>query len=186
MRWLALIVVSVVAETGAVLADEPFAPHRMMTAEGQPDPEKCTICHTSDMSLVRPKAELCVSCHTTICTGMLEHVHRDPKDVERLLPKEEGAPTLPLTEDGRIFCGTCHLYHDPAISGEEPLAEAWVPPRTEFTEETRRALADALKEIAKRHGEPSLEVNFMTKPTRALRMPVHDGGLCRHCHRDQP
>jgi hypothetical protein len=87
-----------------------------------------------------------------------------------------------LTEDGRIFCGTCHLFHNPAISDDKPLARAWVPASTGLAEAVRRARAAQWNEIAQKYDQSAAGATTATKSTRALRFPVDDGSLCLHCH----
>ncbi len=184
MRVAALLLLVWISVTAAVVAEEMESPHRMLTPDGEADTEKCPICHEADLSLSRSKVETCTLCHsTTIHAGVAEHVAASAAAVQRLLSsKKEGAAELPLTDDGQIFCGTCHLFHDPRLSAEKALAEAWVPPSTGVPQAVRDSLASQWEHLARQHNETSADAKFATHSTKALRLPVADGSLCRHCH----
>lgn len=187
MRFLvytcALLLIS-----AAVLATETDGPHHMTKPDGSADPEKCAVCHNSDMSLSRPKAETCTLCHAaTLHSGAAEHLAATAASVAaRLGAAGQRPPALPLTEDGGIYCGTCHLFHDPAISGEQPLAAPWVPPDTGLAGSVRHAREAEWSEIARKYEQTAPGAQFATHETRALRLPIEDGSLCRHCHEALP
>lgn len=183
MRRAALSLLIVAAVATVVWADESASPHHMLKADGTADMDKCAACHQPDMSLSRSKAETCTLCHaTTIHSGAAEHLAATAAGVAGKLHTADGRPALPLTEDGRIFCGTCHLFHDPAISDDKPLAHAWVPAATGLAEAVRRARAAQWNEIAQKYDQPAAGATTATKSTRALRLPVDDGSLCMQCH----
>jgi hypothetical protein len=176
---IALCVVSLPAA-----ADDDGSVHRMVTAEGELDTEKCASCHEDDFSLSLSKSETCTLCHAqTVHSGSAEHLRATAAQVARRLPAADSeAPELPLTENGTVYCGTCHLFHDPAVAGEQLLISGRKPEKADRSEEIRTAVVGRLDAAAKRHGASSAEVSFSAEGTRALRLPVDDGSLCRHCH----
>lgn len=178
---LGLAIVLFVATT---FADESTSPHRMVGEDGRPDTQKCTVCHNEDMSLTSPAAELCTLCHSrNQHSGALRHLEAQPSAVAHLLPSEsESKVRLPLAEDGRLFCGTCHLFHDPAVSGEAPLASPWLPVTTGLAGAVRRRLEARVEEAAGMERAATASGTFSIKGTTMVRLPVHDGTLCRHCH----
>jgi hypothetical protein len=191
MRFAALLLLAFLAVVHPVAAqdDESASPHRMLKPDGEVDTEKCAVCHNPDMSLARPRAEVCTLCHsTTTHSGALEHVQASAASVTALFGgKEQPEPELPLTESGGIFCGTCHLFHDPRVmTNETPLAQAWVPPNTGLPEAVRKSVEAQWPRIAQKYGETEPGAKFSTRGTRMLRLPVADGTLCLHCHRTQP
>jgi hypothetical protein len=164
-------------------SDESAGPHQMVKPDGTLDTEKCGACHNEDMSLSRSKLETCTLCHsTTVHSGAAEHLGAAPASVARWLPKQQPAPALPLREDGGIFCGTCHLFHDPAVGSEQPLPAGWVPRATGLPEAVRRALTAQWETVAHKYNESAPGAQFTARSTRALRLPVDDGSLCRRCH----
>ena len=166
---------------------EGFNPHEMMQPDGSADMSKCSLCHDESFALARSKAETCTLCHAeTMHSGSLEHLRAGPAAVARLLPATDGKVAWPLTDDGNIYCGTCHLFHDPGLKlGKEQALEAtWVRSSSGVANAIRIARttrADALAaevEGAEKWG------GFSAKGTRMLRLPAGDGSLCRHCHAD--
>ena len=116
--WLALLALLLAAAPLRAVAgdDDDSNPHHM---SGPDDEESCDFCHEKDMSLSASLLDTCLSCHSlTEHSGSQEHVRASVADVARLQPTPVRAgadPTLPLTPEGTIWCGTCHLYHDPQV-----------------------------------------------------------------------
>ncbi len=189
MRFAPLLVLAVLTVFRPVWAqDETASPHSMLKPDGGVDTEKCSVCHNADMSLARPKAEVCTLCHSiTIHSGAVEHLQANAASVAALIGGKQSEPALPLTENGAIYCGTCHLFHDPrVITGERPLDQAWVPPRTGIAAAVRDGVQKLQPQVAPKYGETGPGATFATKGTRMLRLPVADGTLCRHCHGTHP
>lgn len=184
MKRLGLLIVGCVLMIRPVWAEEAGGPHQMVGADGQAETEKCAICHNDDMSLTRSKVETCTLCHSiTLHSGANEHLRAAAVSVSKLLPPPEaGRPQLPLAEDGRMYCGTCHVFHDPAISNEETLASPWVPRRSGLPESVRQSVEQRWKRTQGTQGESEAGAAFMTKGTTRLRLPIEDGALCRYCH----
>ncbi len=200
--WLALLALQLcVAPLHAADADQGAAkgsdksaatddeadsnPHHM---SGPDDEESCTFCHEEDMSLSASLLDTCLTCHSlTEHSGSIEHVRADVASVARLQPTpvQAGAPSkLPLTEKGEIWCGTCHLFHDPRVNEEALLTEAWVPPDSGLSGTLRTAIAAHWRELAAKYNQPPPVARFATKGSTWLRLPVADGQLCISCHRD--
>jgi hypothetical protein len=183
MKRMLVILVAVLVLVTAARADEAETLHRMVKPDGSLDADKCGACHNDDLSLSRSKLETCTLCHaTTIHSGAAEHLAAAPASVARLLPKEQPIPALPLREDGGIFCGTCHLFHDPAVGGEQLLPKGWMPPASGVPEAVRYALTAQWDRVAHKYDASDAGAKFATQGTRALRLPVNDGSLCRRCH----
>lgn len=162
---------------------QDFNPHRMVDEEGALDMSVCGLCHTDELELSSPKEDVCVTCHAvTTHAGSAEHLQATSAEVARLAPKSEQANALPLTDAGGMYCGTCHLFHDPAVAGEKGLAAGWVPSSSGYTRAVRESLTQQFESTALQRGKASAEVSFATEGTRALRLPVADGSLCKRCH----
>lgn len=189
MRLAVLALLALLATVyPAVAEEESDTPHRMMKADGEVDTEKCQICHQEDMSLAQPKADLCKMCHSlTLHAGAAEHLRVSPAQVAHLLAAtKEGQPEFPLTEEGAIFCGTCHIFHDPRVNGEPYVSQRWLPPAAGLPEVVRQALTGHWNRVSGKYGESESGAKFSTRGTRALRLPVNDGSLCRRCHGTLP
>jgi hypothetical protein len=160
----------------AAAAEDTGSPHTII------DPAICSICHTEDMALQRPKSEICLTCHNeTQHAGSAQHLHIEPARVARALAANPSEEKLPLTDDGHIWCGTCHLWHDPQL-GEAWLPTGWVPPDSGLPGAVRAGVTARWANIARAHDQKTVDAQFATKGTRQLRLPVQDGSLCKRCH----
>jgi hypothetical protein len=164
--------------------DEDTNPHRM---SGPDDTSGCDFCHEEDMALSQSPLETCLVCHSmTEHAGSLEHVRANPVSIARLQPtpiSADAAAKLPLTEDGRIWCGTCHLFHDPQVNEEPLLTEEWLPPRAGLAGAVGDAVAAQWDRLAKKHDQPPPVAKFAAAGSDWLRLPVSNGSLCTECHR---
>jgi hypothetical protein len=163
------------------VGEDAGSPHEMIGADGKADATKCNVCHNDDLTLTLSKTETCTLCHSpTLHAGAQEHLRADAARVARVVPPpKDGGTALPLTEEGRIYCGTCHVFHDPRVSDEPVLDRNWVP-------STR--LADAIRESLTVHVEAAATGTATGATlkfgdgTKRLRLPIADGSLCRRCH----
>ena len=189
MRLAALTLFALLALTCTAIAEEEAdTPHRMLKPDGDVDTDKCQVCHQEDMTLAQPKADLCVMCHSaTLHAGVAEHLRASPAQVAQLVAgAKKDAPEFSLTEDGAIFCGTCHIFHDPRVVGDQYVDQLWLPRSAGLPEVVRQGLTDHWGRVATKYGESEPGAKFSARGTRALRLPVSDGSLCRHCHGTLP
>lgn len=171
-----LCVLLVFAPNFPLAAEDAGSPHFQRLPDGSPDTEKCGFCHEEDLSLSRTKEETCTLCHeVTTHAGAAEHLRASPASVRAALERTRSKADLPLREDGGIYCGTCHLFHDPVVMNETP-EKPWLP-SSAVARATRRALEAEFARLAGK-ARPT----FAEKGTGALRLPVRDGTLCRQCH----
>lgn len=175
--WLVIGALLVLAVSAA--ADDGASPHR--------GTEMCSVCHNQDMTLQRSKLETCTLCHAeTVHSGAAEHLRLEAARVKRAIPDQpKDGVTLPLTDDGRMWCGTCHLFHDPAL-GQPWLSTGWVPPDSGLPKAVRDRVTARWDAIAAARDQPQVGASFASQGTRALRLPVEDGALCTHCHGSVP
>lgn len=188
MRWRVVALALLLTTRGALLAQESDSPHHMVKPNGEADTEKCGACHAEDLSLSRSKRETCTLCHAeTLHAGAYTHLHASPEKLKQLrATAQDGQPELPKAEDGGIFCGTCHLFHDPRLSEEKPLAMRRDTATIPFDGAVQNAIEAQWPAIAQKYDEKQAGASFATKATKALRLPVDDGALCRHCHGSAP
>jgi hypothetical protein len=180
--WLAALLLFVLAPAPARADDDDQNPHLMLDKDGEPDTDKCEFCHEDDLSLTRSKEETCLICHTTQQhAGSAQHVAIKGDVLARVVPKSKSDDfDLPLTDSGGIYCGTCHLFHDPKDASEPWLAQGCKERKTPF--------ADAVKRNVEKFRDTTADAqaaHFVSEGTRALRMPVCDGTLCMQCHEAQ-
>jgi hypothetical protein len=161
-------------------ADDSGSPHTST------DSAVCSICHNDDMSLLSPKSEICTTCHDeSEHAGSAEHLHMEPARVRRALASNPSGEELPLTDDGHIWCGTCHVWHAPAL-GEAWLSKGWVPPDSGLPGAVRAGVTARWTEIASAHDQKKVEAQFASTGTRQLRLSYQDGSLCKRCHGKLP
>lgn len=180
---LAALLLFAVAPAGA--ADDE-SPHVLVGEDGSLDMDKCAMCHEDDNeTLSRSKLETCTLCHSeSPHVGAARHLAASPAEVARKIAatKKEGEAEFPLDEEGKIFCGTCHLFHDPALGERPRLASGWLPPETGLAGAVRSSLRGRFPGIAEKYGEESVDAHFAENPVVQLRLPISDGSLCLHCH----
>ena len=181
---VALIGAFVLLAATAGRADDSGSPHHMTKADGALDTDKCPLCHNEDFSLQRSKLETCTLCHAqTAHAGSDEHVRANPDAVKHALEgQQQATPALPLADDGHIYCGTCHLFHDPQVASEDWLATGWVPPAAGVSGAVRQTVIDRWAAVASQSGNKEAIGHLATDGTRQLRLPVAEGQLCLRCH----
>src|SRR5262249_28732971 len=130
------------------------------------------------------KTETCTLCHAqTSHAGSDEHLRASADAVKRALEgAPKGSPALPLAEDGRIYCGTCHLFHDPAVAQEAWLTRGWLPPDAGLPGAVRKSVSDRWAALALQAGEKEPIGHFAARGSRQMRLPVDNGQLCGQCH----
>jgi hypothetical protein len=166
--------------------DHPGSPHILVKPDGTLDMDICGNCHEEDnKTLSRSKLETCTLCHDeTPHSGAIEHQRASAAAVAKRLPSGEGALKFPLTEEGTIYCGTCHLFHVPALGEKPPLAVGWFPAPEGLAGKVKESLEAKLGSVAEKYGKESADAHFATDPVLRLRLPIADRALCLHCHGD--
>jgi hypothetical protein len=175
-RGALLCTIALLALARSAGADDSGSPHTSTAM--------CSACHNEDMSLQRSKLETCTLCHGDAPhSGAAEHARLEGARVKEALAgaKHDGGTQLPLTDDGRIWCGTCHLYHEPSL-GDAWLPMGWVPPDSGLPGAVREGVSARWKGLAAAHGDTTVDASFANKGTRQLRLPVENGALCNQCH----
>ena len=188
-RWLPPLLLLFCLAPSPMVADDAGEdaddsnPHRM---SGPDDEESCDFCHEEDMSLSQSPLDTCLTCHSlTEHSGAAEHVRANAAAVARARPtplEADEEPPLPLTEEGTIWCGTCHLFHDPRVNEEALLSDAWLPATTGMAGAVADAVAAHWGDLAGKYKQPLPVAHFAEKGSTWLRLPVADGALCTACH----
>jgi hypothetical protein len=175
---------ALVVAAGDARADGMPSPHRMTKPDGSLDPKTCGVCHKPDMGLLGTKTETCTLCHgATSHSGAAEHLRAKAARVaDAMSTRPKGGPTLPLDEKGGIWCGTCHVFHDPKVLGEKWLAQGWVPPDSGVPGAVRTGVTQRWEDLASAHGAKGPGGTWAKAGTRQLRASYEDGSLCLQCH----
>ena len=164
----------------AVAQEDEGNPHLMLDENGEPRLDKCGFCHDDDLTLLQSKEDTCTACHSAAQhAGSSRHLSASPEAVARVLPNWKEDEKLVFTDNGGIYCGTCHLFHDQKDESEPWLASGCKERTTEFSAAVRRDVEQQRDSIA-----DAQAAHIVAEGTRALRYPVCDGTLCRHCHKD--
>lgn len=180
MKSLVLATLALLFVSAATFADDDNV-HHMRLPDGELDMDKCGFCHEDDFSLSNSKLETCTLCHDeNIHSGISVHQGATPAEVARVQGEREDS--WPLTDDGGIYCGTCHLFHDPTADDEEWLAKGRPLSTTPFAVHVRESILEKWEAAAQKHETEAASVKPFDEGTRALRMPVENNELCRHCH----
>ena len=182
MTRLAAALVALLLVSAPALSNN--SPHHMTLPDGTLDSNACPTCHSPDMGLNLSERETCLLCHLeTSHGGSLEHLRASAAEVSKIMEgRPKDAVVLPLTKEGTIYCGTCHLYHDPLVLDEKWLASGWVPPKAGLAGAVRTGVLDRWAGLAKAYDQSGDVGSFATDGTRQLRLPVENGSLCKQCH----
>lgn len=160
-------------------AGQRFNPHAAMR-----DPatraDACLLCHQTmpepgeKIDALRvPSIDTCRGCHfETTHAGSAEHQIVMPPDVAA----RARAAGLPLTDDNRAACATCHDPHPPGATPTADLRADWDQRRIITEAWETDVLAPAQLARAGAHVAP------LDTSMDMLRLPLEDGTLCRTCH----
>ena len=112
---------------------ERYNPHEQLDKNGKIITLKCLYCHKKvpdvkeaeykDVTLIGDLVPLCVRCHNKANKGTLHASHLrkpSPKVLARIKQMEvEYGIVLPLDDDGKITCATCHNPHEKGVIPDE-------------------------------------------------------------------
>lgn len=142
----------------------------------------CEFCHElvdgePDLEMLKiDRVQICYGCHKdTRHTGSEEHL----KVLDEEMRARAEAGELPLTPDGKVFCGTCHDPHPPGSKPSAMERAEWAGDPLFENEWLWSVLEPILAERAETLGtDPmpwTVEPDYMRKPLRG-------NGLCGTCH----
>ncbi|MCG7908689.1 MAG: hypothetical protein JAY82_02830 [Candidatus Thiodiazotropha taylori] len=181
--------------------------HVMLDSTGEIDDSGCTYCHTEipdpsddipieQMEFRLPKAKLCYGCHLkTPHLNTLTHL-KEPDDAmkKRIASAEtEQKIRLPLDDEGRVTCITCHTAHqsgviDPQRAGgrsveESSIEEGILYRRTAWSRLFADDKADRMSALKEEHQKQFVKPEYQRVEKEILiRLPAKDGSLCLSCH----
>lgn len=183
--------------------------HLMLKEDGGIDKQHCTYCHEEvqehrdqphrreEWKLRLAADKLCYGCHLkTPHLNAVEHQAKKPSDrVKKRLKRsvEEDKAFLPLSDDGKVMCVTCHSPHPPGVidAAKNPAGRQLNPvdvkegikyrdhPWDAIVQADKRA---RLEELNRKYGG-GLAVRYRRIEKEVLlRRSAKDGKLCLACH----
>ncbi len=177
-------------EDGKIIEDTCLYCH-----EETPDPEQEENHEQGDLKLRLPPQNICYGCHLyTPHMNALGHQKKPDEDMSKRIKKyvQEHEIILPLSDDGKIMCITCHSSHQlDVISREKPAGKQVIngdiekgttysehPWNKVFIEDKKDRLNKLAQETDKNY---ELKYQRIEKEI-LLRLPAKDGKLCMACH----
>lgn len=184
--------------------------HVMLDERGQIKEDHCTYCHqevhldrtqalTREKYALRQRPEvICYGCHrNTPHLNALEHQLAQPKkDMLKKIEESERdyGVLLPLTDQGRVMCSTCHTPHPYGVmtsrhhpAGKQVHEGAYLQSSTRFVDHPWSTVIEMDKRDRLEkwnvlmHDEASIYYQRVEKEA-LLRLPAKDGTLCLACH----
>lgn len=180
--------------------------HKMLDEKGELKKERCKICHaeTPDPEEVTDwrglkfrlaTDKLCLGCHLkTPHLNALNHQKKPTDEMKKVMEASEKryGIILPLDEEGRVMCVTCHSPHEKGViksdrPGGRQVADVAVEEGILYVEDLWNKVFEAdkkerLEELEKETGK-RFEVRYRKiKGEVLLRLPAKDGTLCIACH----
>jgi len=180
--------------------------HKMLDSEGKIIEDSCLYCHQETLNpeqdikleergLRLPPQNICYGCHLyTPHFNALVHQKKPDEDMRNKIEKYEKQYQimLPLSDEGKIMCTTCHTPHQvDVISQEKPagkqvenydIDEGIVYSEHQWNEVFIADKKDRLDEL-----NQQLNINYVLGYQRIekeilLRLSAKDGTLCLVCH----
>jgi hypothetical protein len=186
--------------------------HVMVGEKGAIKEQNCLYCHEqvnlrrqeprqlADVNLRLPIEDVCLGCHLkTPHLNAAEHQEAKPKDKMKKHMQtsiQKHGIILPLSQDGKVICVSCHAPHPPlgVIDGYKNPAGKQIKADLEkikkgieytkhswdqvYQDDKQQRLAD----LAFTSGE-QYQLSYQRIKTEVLlRLPAKDGSLCLSCH----
>ncbi|HEB93429.1 MAG TPA: hypothetical protein ENI94_08180 [Gammaproteobacteria bacterium] len=179
--------------------------HDLLDAQGNYDEKSCEYCHQKaldpekeytreQLKLRLPPETICLGCHLkTPHLNALNHLLKPGKKMRRHMQAAERkfSIILPLDEQGRIMCVTCHAPHERGLIGvNKPagnqVAGGDLKEGVVYEDHPWNAVyrADKQARLAKLQGNAT-PVTLHYRRLRSevlLRLSAKDGSLCLACH----
>ena len=188
--------------------------HVMLDDKGEIKKKSCKFCHEKvldrdksyqldEIKLRIPADQLCYGCHLkTPHLNAMEHQVEPEEDRAKLMKesaKKHGI-ILPLSQDGKVMCVTCHTPHQPGVIEDHLPAAKQVsdadvkdgiqykksnPWQEVIAEDKRERIQKMLNESTTKSKPMTtqLELNYkQIEKEVLLRLPAKDGTLCLACH----
>jgi len=184
--------------------------HRMLGEDGKIIKSTCLYCHEDtpdpekdlkadnkhdEIKLRLPPQNICYGCHLyTPHFNALSHQQKPDEDMVKRISKyeQEHKIILPLSDDGKVMCVTCHSSHPvDVINRNKPAGKQVLNNDLDkgitYSEHpwNKVFIEDKIKRLNKLNRET--DKNYVLNYQRIekeilLRLPAKDGKLCLVCH----
>ncbi len=180
--------------------------HKLLDENGEFDKKDCEYCHKEAPDLKKeikrenlefrlPPQKICFGCHlkTPHLNALNHQVKPDKKMRKRMREAEKKwGIILPLDNEGKVMCATCHAPHQPGVIDKEKPAGKQVSD-TDLDEGVSYVKhswnhvfqSDKKARLAKLSQESGVIYSLgyeRIKTEVLLRLPAKDGALCQACH----
>ncbi len=181
--------------------------HKLLDDKGKFDEEDCEYCHKEAPDLKKeikrdelefrlPPQKICFGCHlkTPHLNALNHQVKPDKKMRQRMHEFEKKLKIiLPLDDEGKVMCTTCHAPHQPGVidrktpAGKQ-VADADLDKGVSYAEHAWNNVFKSdkktrLKKLAEQ-GDGQHELNYQRIKTEVLlRLSAKKGSLCLACHK---
>jgi len=180
--------------------------HKQRLDDGSLDEKNCEYCHTEppdpekeirrdELEFRLPPQMLCVGCHlkTPHLNAFNHLVEPDEEKLEQIKEAEKMHQIiLPLDDEGKIMCATCHSPHEPGVIPKDKpagrqVADASVEDGVSYVDHEWNDVfsedkQERLDELNKHEKEPTQLSYQRIESEVLLRLPAKDGTLCLACH----
>ena len=180
--------------------------HDLLNNNGEYDEEECEYCHKEapdpekeierdELEFRLPPQKLCFGCHLkTPHFNALNHQVEPAKEMRKRMREAEKRlkVILPLDEEGKVMCATCHSPHEPGVIDKEKPAgrqvdDADLEKGVSYIDHPWNHVFQADKEARlqelSRQGGGIHTLRYQRIQTEVLlRLPAKDGTLCQACH----
>jgi hypothetical protein len=179
----------------------------MLNEQEEIDDKGCIYCHMetpdpsvdelgSDMAFRLPKEKLCYGCHLkTPHLNALTHQTEPAEEIRQVMhqAEKEHEVKLPLDDEGKIACITCHSPHqsgviDPGkaagrVVEDQPVEDGVVYSRSAWSRVFAKDKTQRLHELKVRQQmQAELPEYLRVEKEILLRLSAKDGTLCLACH----
>jgi len=180
--------------------------HKMLDKNARIIKKNCLYCHketldpekdikSAELKLRLPAKNICYGCHLhTPHFNALNHQQKPDDDMKKQINKSEQKHKIimPLADDGKIMCVTCHSPHQiDVISQQKPAGKQVVNDdldkgitykehswNTVFIKDKQNRL-----EKIRQHSKKNYVLGYQRiEKEILLRLPAKDGTLCMACH----
>ncbi len=186
---------------------ERYNLHQMLDEKGELDERGCVYCHeettdprqadqADELTFRLPKAKLCYGCHlkTPHLNSLSHQVEPDERirEVMRRTEREQGI-RLPLDDEGRVTCITCHSPHQAGVIDPDrpagklvedgPVEEGITYRKTAWSLVFARDKSMRLHELHSKQEQRFADPAYQrVEKEILLRQSAKDGKLCLSCH----
>ncbi len=180
--------------------------HKLLDDNKKYDEKACEYCHKKapdpkkkidrqKLEFRLPPQKLCFGCHLkTPHLNALNHLVKPGKKMAKRIKASEKKQNviLPLDNDGKVMCATCHTPHQPGVIDEKKpagkqVADVDLDKGVSYVEHPWNSVYQQdkkmrLQKLAQKSGETYNLTYKRLEHEVLLRLPAKDGTLCQACH----